>query len=564
MLKAGFKRTLPIHLAAVTFLFFIGAGAASAQVQLNIQPGVQLSWPTSTNTTYTYHLQWSPTSGGTWTDLVAAVAGDGTTHTNFDQVPSGSRQYQELEIVPGTPASSASPTNGGFESGTGASASNWTVDTAAGGPVYAVRTNDNPHSGSFDFQVHLASTGAGPVVQFNQSGVPVTGGTTYPFTFYANALTGSAGAVPQWRILWNAGGDTGYQGFTPGANAYALISTSVTAPASATSATIFFHFAGAAITNQSATIDIDDVVFGSGSSSPGSPTATNVLQAASLPVAQISWPSAVGVQYFPESTINLVLVPWTNNFPMVVGDGTTKSFLAAMTNSAGFFRLEIPPVVVLPPTGLHQVPSGTTNAIGLAWTASASLGVTDYIMYYGDTSTTTTNTTDLGNVSSTVITGLTSGETYFASIIAISPNGQSSPSDATITAQPDTSIGVIPLFDAFTSLEPDTIINTSTSLVTRIADRPRARHARESQFMLYDTYLPFYWEQRMTDIEIDDSIGKGGNSITFHMWSLNPLTGPPNIRFFFQGQTTVAQYFDNEYSTQADSSLTNWTCDHHQ
>src|ERR1700687_3082391 len=66
----------------------------------------------------------------------------------------------------------------------------------------------------------------------------------------------------------------------------------------------------------------------------------------------------------------------------------------------------------------------------------------------------------------------------------------------------------------------------------------------------------------MTTIEIDDTIGKGGNSILFHMWSLNGLTPPPqsvNIRFFFQGQTTVAQYGDNEYSVQADSSLTNWT-----
>ena len=74
-----------------------------------------------------------------------------------------------------------------------ATATGWTVDTAAGGPVYAVRTNDNPHSGSYNFEVYLASTGAGPVVQFNQSGIPVTGGTTYPFTFYAGALTGSAG-----------------------------------------------------------------------------------------------------------------------------------------------------------------------------------------------------------------------------------------------------------------------------------------------------------------------------------------------------------------------------------
>lgn len=563
-MQVTFKRAPSIRLVAM-LAFIAGAMASSAQVQLNLQPGVQLSWPMP-NTTNTYHLQWAPSSGGTWSDLVPATTGDGTTHTLFDPFPNGSRLYQDLEIVPGVAPSAALPANGGFESGTGTTASNWTTDTAVGGPVYGVRTNDSPHSGSFDYQVHLASVGAGPLVQFSQAGVPVTGGTTYPFSFYSMALAGSQGESAQWRILWNAGGDTGYQSFTPGSGSYAQFSTSVTAPASATSATIYFHIAGAAVTNWFATLDFDDVVLGSGSSGSGTPAATNVLQVAILPVAQISWPSISGVQYFPESTTNVTAGTWGTNFPMIVGDGTTKSIMAPMTNSAMFFRLDIPPVVVLPPTSLHQVPSGSTNAIGVAWSASLSPGVTDYQMFYGDTSTTTTNTTDLGNVTSTVISGLSSGETYFVSVIAISPNGQSSPADASITAQPDTSIGIVPLFSTFTTLEPDTVYDTPSNHVTRISDRPRGRHSRENgsmdtppDFSLYDTYLIFYWEQRMTTIEIDDYIAKGGNSITFHMWSLNGLTGPPNIRFFFQGATTVAQYFDNEYSVQADSSLTNWT-----
>jgi CxxC motif-containing protein (DUF1111 family) len=555
-MKTKSKRTPLIYLAAATLLFVIGTGVINAQVQLNIQPGVQLSWPTP-NTTNTYHLQWSPSSGGTWSDLVAAVAGNGTTHTDFDPFPSGSRLYQDLEIVPGTPPSSALPANSGFETGSGSSATSWTVDTAAGGPVYAVRTNDSPHSGSFNFQVHLASVGAGPVVQFNQSGVPVTGGTSYPFTFYAKALAGSLGYNAEWRILWNAGGDTGYHGFTPGNNAYALISTSVTAPASATSATIFFHFAGAADSNQSANIDLDDVTFGSGTSSPGTPAVTNVLQVTSLPVANVTWPSTSGVQYFPESTTDLVAGPWTNNFGMIVGNGGTMSIMAPMTNNAGFFRLRIPPVAVLPPTNLHQVPSGSTNAISVAWTPSASPGVTGYRMFYGDISGTTTNTTDLGNVTSTAISGLASGVTYFVSIITLSPNGLSNPADATIQAQPDTSIGIVPLFNASTPLEPETIIDTPTALITWIADRPRARHARESQFMLYNTYLPFYWEQRMSDIEIIDTVAKGGSTITFNFYTLAALV-PSDFRTFFRGITTVAEYSNNMRVNQVDTIGTNW------
>ena len=188
------KQSFLIHFSAATILVLIGTLVSSAQVHLNIQPGVTLNWPTTTNDTY--QPQWSPNSGGQWNTLGGSVPGDGTTKSLYDPVPGGTRNYQVLEIVPGVAASSAIPTNGGFEIGNGSVANNWSVDTAAGGPVYGVRTNNNPHSGSFNFEVHLASTGAGPVVQFNQAGVPVTGGTTYPFTFYANALTGHRRTFP--------------------------------------------------------------------------------------------------------------------------------------------------------------------------------------------------------------------------------------------------------------------------------------------------------------------------------------------------------------------------------
>lgn len=427
--------------AAGVMAFVMGVVVVNAQVQLSVQSGVQLSW--LTNTKDTYHVQWSSNPVGTWTDLIA-VTGNGMTNTVFDPVPGGTRLYQVLDIVPGTPAVPGNlAANGGFENGTGAAADNWSVDTAVGGPVYGVRTNDNPHSGSFDFQVYLASTGAGPVVQFNQSAIPVTGGTACPFTFYANALTGSAGYNAQWRILWNAGGDTGYQTFNPGNNAYGLISNFVTAPAAATSATIYFHFAGAASPGVTATIDLDDVTLGSGVSSPGTPAVTNILSVATLPLAQISWPSTSGLPYYPESTTNLAAGIWTNNFPMVMGDGGTKSFLTPMIQNATFFRLRIPPVVVLPPSNLQQVPSGTTNAIGLTWNASTSPGVTGYEVFYSDTNGTTTNSISLGLVTSTVIPGLTSGETYSVWIITLSSNGPSSPSAAILAQVTNNSGGVV-------------------------------------------------------------------------------------------------------------------------
>lgn len=436
------------RVSAGVLAFAVGMGVANAQVQISIQAGVELSWLTSANNTY--QLQWSSNPASTWNNLGATVAGSGTTNTVYDPVPSGTRLYHVLDIVPGTPAVSGNlVANAGFENGNGISASNWSVDTAAGGPVYGVRTNDNPNSGSFDFQIYLASTGAGPVVQFNQSGIPVIGGTTYPFTFYANALMGSQGYSAQWRILWNSGGDTGYQTFVPGNNVYGLISNSVTAPAGATSAIVYFHFAGAASPSQSATIDIDDVTLGSGTSSPGSPAVTNILSAAMMPSVQISWPGISGMEYQPESTTNMGMESWNTNFPMIMGDGSTESFLIPMTNSAVFYRLMIPPVVVLPPSNLQQVPSGTTNSIELTWNASTSPGVTGYEILYVDTNSTTTNSISVGLVGGTGISGLTAGDTYNISVITLSPNGESDPSQATIQAHVSTNLNGVVWSDEF-------------------------------------------------------------------------------------------------------------------
>jgi hypothetical protein len=196
----------------------------------------------------------------------------------------------------------AAPTqilNPGFEfsGATPSSATNWTVTQAVGGPVYAVRTNGNPHSGSWHFEVRLASTGAGPVVEFTQAGIPVTGGTVYPFTFYANALAGSAGYNTQWRVLWNAGGDTGYQTFNPGNNTYACVSNSLTAPPAATSATLFFHFAGAAIPSQSATIQLDDVWLSSTNTVNGGSGNTNRVPLCVARGTAIRWLASNNVTY---------------------------------------------------------------------------------------------------------------------------------------------------------------------------------------------------------------------------------------------------------------------------
>lgn len=104
----------------------------------------------------------------------------------------------------------------------------------------------------------------------------------------------------------------------------------------------------------------------------------------------------------------------------------------------------------------------------------------------------------------------------------------------------------VPLFDSTTALEPDLQEDTPSALITRMSDRARDRHAREDEFQQYDHYLSFYWQHRTAAIEIVDTIGKGGDTITFNVatqWMLSPTEA--ELRFLYRGINTVAEYYDN-------------------
>ena len=236
--------------------------------------------------------------------------------------------------------------NPGFEqAGANASlAASWTVSQAAGGPVYGVRTNDNPHSGAYHFEVRLASTGAGPVVEFTQAGIPVTGGTSVPFSFYANALSGSAGYNAQWQVTYNAGAGTGYQNYNPGNNTYAFISNSLTVPAAATSATLYFHFAGAAIPSQSATLLVDDVSLGSTnvvSGGGGGTGTTNRLEISIVREKGIRFFASNNVAYQVQwsSALLVTNTVWNNLGGAITGNGTTNTIVDPAGPPHNFYQV---------------------------------------------------------------------------------------------------------------------------------------------------------------------------------------------------------------------------------
>lgn len=256
-----------------------------------------------------------------------------------------------------------------------------------------------------------------------------------------------------------------------------------------------------------------------------------------------------------------VLLTSTNVGPDAIWSPVTTNVFGAdglSTNSVPinpdepkrFYGLSVPSaiIVVLAPTSLQTIPSGLTNAIGLAWNPSATPEVTGYRIVYGLDSNALTNSVDVGNVTSAIISGLTPGQTYYLAVIALAGNHQSLAPDAIISAQTDTEVGIIALFNAGTALEPETTVHTPTALITYFADRARDRHAREDMFHIYDHYLTWYWEQRVANIEIIDRVAKGGTGITFNYTTLDRLA-PAEFRTFFRGIGTVAEYHNNQVAT---------------
>lgn len=231
---------------------------------------------------------------------------------------------------------------------------------------------------------------------------------------------------------------------------------------------------------------------------------------------------------------------------------STNSLLVNPSEPKRFYGLSIPTeiVPVFAPTSLQIVPSGSTNAIGLSWTASATAGVTGYRIVFGLDSNALTNSTDVGNVTSAIVSGLISGQTYFLAVIALTADGQSLAVDATISAQTDSPSSIVALFNSFTPLEPATTVDTPTARYTYVADRARDRHAREANFNSYDHYLSWYWEQRVANLQIVDRVGKAGQPqhITFNFTTQDRLN-PAEFRTFFRGIGTVAEYNNNQVAT---------------
>ena len=231
-----------------------------------------------------------------------------------------------------------------------------------------------------------------------------------------------------------------------------------------------------------------------------------------------------------------------------------------MNNDGALDFLDIPGMIaalslqVEAPSNLETIPSGNPQSISLTWTDSLTQEVDCYEIHYGLSPNALNNVSEVGNVSSATISGLSAGQTWHLAVVAVTAGRKSPIANATISAQPETATNVVPLFNTATLLEPATTIETPAALTTYLSDRVRDRHAREAMFQAYDHYLSWYWEQRMINVEIVDRVGRnGGTDITFNYTTQRQLN-PAEFRTFFRGITTLAEYSHNQLATFVSSS----------
>jgi CxxC motif-containing protein (DUF1111 family) len=102
------------------------------------------------------------------------------------------------------------------------------------------------------------------------------------------------------------------------------------------------------------------------------------------------------------------------------------------------------------------------------------------------------------------------------------------------------------LYGANTALEPATSFETADGvIVTRLADRGRDRHAKDSGVQdHYDHYLAHYWQYRTMRIQLEDYVPTGQSLIKV-TWITESALGAKEFRVWYSGQNTTGQFWFN-------------------
>ena len=537
-LAVGFACVFLVHPGLAT------AGNGVNAWQADISPASEVAWTPATGNTY--QLQWSPPAGdGPWTSIGSSLAAKAPRQTAVDPERPGTRVYRVMETVPGSgevlvPVNALAEANPGFESGS----TGWTLS-----PIHSVSTS-NPRSGSSSLRSNIPGGAVGgQLAKVVPSVVP---GKSYTFSFYARQVSSSPSYVQQYRVGWVASGGTvtwgGWVNFTGGNGVWSKVTGSpATAPGTAVGARIEWYFATGAVAGAIGEVFIDDVEFAYQGTVPAIPEKTGMIASTTSPVMRLAWPSTQGVAYRVEESASLASPNWSL-VATVTADGAEASHDLPAAGTQKFYRVVRPLISIAPPPNVRLVPTGIQSSISLAWDVSPSPGLTGYRILYGTSPGNLDQSVDVGLVQSATLPDLDPTKTYYISVVSLSADGAGPAAPVGLEGQPESGPAFLSLYNAATPLEPEILYETSDALVTRIADRVRARHAREDMFQRYDLYLSFYWEQRVLRMEIIDRVAKGGTGIVFNYTTLSWLN-PAEFRAFYLGRSAIAEYHFNAIAT---------------
>ena len=338
----------PIILAAS---WSVASLATSGDTCLEIVPMTELSWLAAQGNTD--QLQRADKPGAPWTNLGVAAAGDGSVLAVVD--PASTGLHRVLETVPATPAALALPLNGDFEIPAGAGAAHWTVS----GNQPPTHSTQAASSGSFSMRGRIVNVGSssgegGLSQQIAPEGGTLVAGGSYDFSFRAKQVSAGPSYIQQYQVQWlNSSGNvlpggTGLVNFNGNSGAWTQITHSnLVAPSGTADARVFFRFVTGTVVGGHGEVFIDDVVFDSGTTGPGTPEVVHPLPVESRPVASLKWLSEPGKIYQPTASADMLV--WDDLSPAITGDGGIKSIMVPMDKPAAFFRLEIPGPGTPPP-----------------------------------------------------------------------------------------------------------------------------------------------------------------------------------------------------------------------
>lgn len=553
MLAPLAKRSWRLILALLLLLGLSPCGLASTwQTHVSLQ--TEVSWTPSAGNTY--QAQWSPSSGEeSWTDLGPSLAGAGTNRSVLDPASAGSRVYRVLETVPPSgevfvTTNALAGANPGFESG----AAGWSLAS-----IHGISTTE-AKSGAASLRSHIPGGATGG--QLAKTVSAVAPGTSYTLSFHAKQVSAGPSYVQQFRIEWIAPGGAvtagSWNNFAGGNGTWTkVIAAPVTAPGNAASARLVFYFATGAVAGAVGEVFLDDVEFAyQASAGPATPAETRQIASETRPVVRLVWPSIRGAAYRIEESASLAPPDWAT-IATVTGQGAETSHHAFRAGTRRFYRVSRAVIPPAPPPEVRIVQTGIQASISVAWNAAPSPDVTGYRVLFGTSPENLDQLLDVANVQSATLPDLTPGLTYYVTVVTLSADGAGPRGSTVVGAQPESGSAFLPLFTAGTVLGPDPVFETSTARITRLADRARDRHAREGLGFLissgpvvaaaykYDHYLPFYWEQRVAQIEIIDEVAKGGNRVVFNFTTQARLN-PAEFRTFFNVGSPLSGYHNNQ------------------